>query len=278
MPFWKSSRTVSEAGFDPTFRYATSWLLSPGVLFGLRAFLSLYAFTTIFAIFGYNSSHGLSENSRHSFSFFTNLTYWGLAFYYAFAALHTGSYWLRGQPLLAGWPRSLQMAHAMFYSTIVVYPWIVTIVYWGLLYSGRFPSAFTTWSNISQHALNSVYALFEIIVPRTAPLPFLHIIVIVIILALYLSLAYLTHATEHYWVYNFLDNETHSHGVVAGYIIGILIAAIIIFLIVRYLIVLRVWLTENKMRKNGKFSGRGQAHLREDEAEKGIAMHDVSAK
>lgn len=152
------------------------------------------------------------------------------------------------------------------------------VVYWGLLYSGRFPDAFSTWTNTSQHALNSVYALFEIVFPRTAPLPFLHIIVIVIVLALYLALAYLTHAVDHFWVYSFLDNETHSHGVVAGYIIGILVAAIIIFLIVRYLIVLRLWLTEEKMGKTGKYSNHGGARLEQDEAEKGMAMHNVSAK
>lgn len=118
-----SSRAVS---LDATFRYETSWLFSPGLLFGLRAALSLYAFTTIFTIFGYNGANGLSKNSEHSFSFFTNLTYWGLAFYFLFSALHTGSYWLKGTPFLARWPRFLQTAHGMFYSTVVVYPWIVT--------------------------------------------------------------------------------------------------------------------------------------------------------
>jgi hypothetical protein len=112
--------------FDPTNRFATSWILPPALLFGFRALLSLYAFVTLFTIFGWNGSHGRSEESRHSFSFFTNLTYWGLAFYEAFAAIHTASYWLTGTPLLARWPKALQIAHSMFYSTIVVYPFIVT--------------------------------------------------------------------------------------------------------------------------------------------------------
>ncbi|KAF2467677.1 uncharacterized protein BDR25DRAFT_266666 [Lindgomyces ingoldianus] len=276
MPIWKRSRSSSEAGIDPTFRYETSWLLSPSVLFILRALFSLYAFTTIFTIFGYNNSHGQSENSRHSFSFFTNLTYWGLAFYYAFAALHTGSYWLKGQPFLSSWPRPLQLAHGMFYSTIVIFPFIVTIVYWALLYSGHFTDAFTTWSNTSQHALNSVYALFEIVFPRTKPLPFLHLIVIIVILALYLGLAYLTYATDDYFVYDFLDSTTNSPEKVAGYIIGILVAAVIIFLIIRYLIMLRVWFTE-KPGRTGEFTTHRGVSL-EEEAEKGNTMHDVSAK
>lgn len=115
-----------DSAFDTGYRFETSWLFSPTILFAIRGFLSLYAFTTIFTIFGYNGSHGLSENSEQSFSYFTHLTYWGLAFYFLFAALHTGSYALTGKPLLARWPKTLQIMHGMFYSTIAVYPWIVT--------------------------------------------------------------------------------------------------------------------------------------------------------
>lgn len=126
MAIWKRL-TASYAGqFDPTHRFETSWILSPGALFGIRALLSLYAFVTLFTIFGWNGSHSRSEDSQRSFSYFTHLTYWGLAFYYAFSAAHTGSYWLTGTPFLARWPRWLQVAHSMFYSTVVVYPWLVT--------------------------------------------------------------------------------------------------------------------------------------------------------
>jgi hypothetical protein len=122
-----SGRRAPYAGvFDPTHRFVTSWILPPAVLFGLRTLLAVYAFTTLFTIFGWNGTHGRSRESQHSFSFFTNLTYWGLAFYYAFSAAHTGSYWLTGVPFLARWPKTLQVAHSMFYTTIVVYPWIVT--------------------------------------------------------------------------------------------------------------------------------------------------------
>jgi hypothetical protein len=112
--------------FDPSYRFATSWILSPALLFCFRALLSIYAFATLFTIFGWNGTHGMAEQSRHSFSYFTNLTYWGLAFYHAFAAIHTASYWLTGTPFLARWPKALQIAHSMFYSTVVIYPFIVT--------------------------------------------------------------------------------------------------------------------------------------------------------
>jgi hypothetical protein len=151
-------------------------------------------------------------------------------------------------------------------------------VYWGILSPGRFPSAFSLWSNTSQHALNSFYALFEIVFPRTSPLPWLDIIPIVILLALYLGLAYITHATEGFYTYGFLDLQKNSSGIVAAYIVGILVAAIIIFLIVRYLIVLRVWVTEKKLGKQGKFATRGVRPVANGELEKGVPLNEINAK
>ncbi len=55
------------------------------------------------------------------------------------------------------------------------------------------------------HALNTVFAGLEIILPRSDPHPWLLLVPIIIILALYLALAYLTHATEGFYVYSFLD-------------------------------------------------------------------------
>lgn len=126
MAVWKRLTASYRGTFDPTHRFETSWILPPGVLFAARALLSLYAFVTLFTIFGWNGTHGRSGDSQRSFSYFTHLTYWGLAFYTGFSAAHTGSYWLTGTPFLARWPKWLQVAHSMFYSTIVIYPWIVT--------------------------------------------------------------------------------------------------------------------------------------------------------
>lgn len=107
-------------------------------------------------------------------------------------------------------------------------------------------------------------------------MPFSHLIPIIILLALYLALAYVTFATEGFYVYDFLDTRTNSSGKVAAYIVGILAAAIIVFLIVRYLIMLRVWLTEKKLGKSGKFS-RHRRFTDNDEG-KGMPMHNVIAR
>jgi len=245
----------SKEPLDP-LRFSTSWLLPPSVLFFLRALFSLYIFVSIFTILGIDAEDDPSE-ARHYFSYFTSLTFWGLAFYFLFASIHTGSYWLSGRPLLARWPKALQILHSMYYSTVTTFPYLVTIVYWGLIYD-YFSNDFDVWRNVSQHALNTVFAIFELVVPRTSPTPFIHLVVLIVILALYLGLAYLTWDTEHFYVYDFLDSRIHSHGVIAGYIIGILVVAMVAFVIVHYLILLRQWITEKKLHKTGIFTTRGR--------------------
>lgn len=101
---------------------------------------------------------------------------------------------------------------------------------------------------------------------------------IIVLLALYLALAYVTFATEGFYPYGFLDLRKNSSGIVAAYIIGILVAAIVIFLIVKYLILLRLWITEKQFGKAGKFSRRGTVRTADEEAEKGLPMHHVSAE
>jgi hypothetical protein len=150
------------------------------------------------------------------------------------------------------------------------------VVYWAILSPGRFPSTFLLWSNTSQHALNSVYALFEVIFPRTAPLPWIDVGPVIVLLALYLGLAYLTHATKGFYVYGFLDLQKNSSGTVAAYIVGILVAAILFFIVIRYLIMLRVWVTESRLGRLGKFSSRGKEAMATVELEKGVSLNKVS--
>jgi cytochrome bd-type quinol oxidase subunit 2 len=95
------------------------------VLCILRSVFSLYIFACIIAFLvmdGQISSHV----AGHYFSYFTSLSFFGLAFYFAFAALHSGSYARTGTPLLARWPKFLQVAHSVFYTTITMYPFLVT--------------------------------------------------------------------------------------------------------------------------------------------------------
>ncbi|KAI8961941.1 hypothetical protein F5Y11DRAFT_208386 [Daldinia sp. FL1419] len=257
-------------GWDPEHRFETSWLLPPYALFALRALMSLYAFTTLLFNIGYqcaNADQGGCEASRAEFSFFTVLTYWGIAFYTLVASIHTFTYARYSLPLLDRFPRPLKALHALFYSTVTTFPFLVTIVYWGVLYSygsAWFPTVYGAWSNVSQHALNSLFALFEIFFTRVEPQPWIHALWLIILMALYLALAYLTKATKGFYVYPFLDpGETGS--LVAAYIFGIGAATLVIFVIVKGVIWVRRWITEEKLGQHGKFAGFPPRNIQEVE-------------
>ncbi|KAH6900638.1 hypothetical protein B0T10DRAFT_33231 [Thelonectria olida] len=245
--------------WDPSNRFETSWLLSPWALFAVRAFICLYTWVVRFFIIGWTCTHdslGGCKTVRQSFSYFTYLTFWGLQFYFLVASIHTFAYARTGSPLLDRFPRPLQALHSLFYSSIVTYPFLVTIVFWVVLYDGTWwPVEFTAWSNVSQHGLNSLFALFEVIFPRTSPPLWVHIPFLILILALYLALAYITYAVQDFYVYNFLDYQhVKGRGIVAAYIIGIAVGIVIIFCIVWCVIWLRKWVTETKLGKDGKFA------------------------
>ena len=63
------------------------------------------------------------------FSYFTVLTYWGLGFYFLVSAVHTFTYAYTGTALLDRFPRALQALHSFYYTSAVVFPFVVTIVY-----------------------------------------------------------------------------------------------------------------------------------------------------
>lgn len=252
--------------WDPSRRYETSWLLPPWLFFACRALFSLYAFTDLFFTLAWACTHdavGGCQTARRSFSYFTVLTYWGLAFYLAVAAAHTLSYMLRSgrDSLLARLPRPLQALHALFYTSVVTLPFLVTIVYWSILYAGRgFPSTYDAWSNASEHALNSAFALFELVLARTAPPPWVHALWLIVILLGYLAVAFVTLADQGWYTYSFLDHDSvGGRGYVAAYVLGIAVGILVIFAVVWGLIHLRVWVTEKKLGMEGKFvRGRNQ--------------------
>ncbi|KAJ5591321.1 hypothetical protein N7450_005293 [Penicillium hetheringtonii] len=189
---------------DDLHHYETSWLLPPSLLAALRALISTYIFVSIFFIWGWDGTHGDRDAIGQSFSFFTWLTYWGLGFYTLFAAIHTACYAYTGRSLLFNrWPRALRALHGLLYTTITV----------------------------SQHGLNSLYAILEIILPTTAPHPWISIPFLILILLLYLCVAYITVHTEGFYAYSFLDIDKNGSGMVTAYCFGILAAILVIFLI-----------------------------------------------
>ena len=103
-------------------------------------------------------------------------------------------------------PRPLQHLHSILYTTVIDFPIIVTVVYWALLAgTDHIATRYLVFRNVSAHALNSVWAVVEIVLPRTEHPPWWHAVPLIIILGCYVGLAYITHATKGFYVYSFLD-------------------------------------------------------------------------
>jgi len=233
----------------------TSPVFSPLFLAGIRLTLAIYALTTSIIVLAHDSIRSSKHDAGGYFSYFTELSYIGLVAYLWASGVQTLAYTLRGHKSypLQKWPRSLQFLHRLLYSSITTFPILVTVVYWILLSSSAtFSTQFSSWSNISQHALNTVFALFEIVLTHAAPSPWSHLIFLVIFLGCYLGVAYITHATEGFYTYAFL-NPQKEHGLLAGYIIGIAVGECIVFALVRGICCLREWIT--RARPDGSFVG-----------------------
>ncbi len=71
---------------------------------------------------------------------------------------------------------------------------------------------------------------------------------------MYLSLAYLTHATRGWYPHPFLD-PANGKGQLVGYVFGILAGIVVIFVLRQFLTKGRIWVTEKKMGREGKFHG-----------------------
>ncbi|THH33151.1 hypothetical protein EUX98_g1042 [Antrodiella citrinella] len=230
--------------FDTGNGLVTSPVVSPLILAVIRLTLALYTLVQFIVDLALTPSTATVDPSTHlsaRFSYFTVLSYIGIIAYFWASGVQSAFYvWGRKtQYPLQQWPRILQFLHMLLYSTITTYPILVTIVFWALLRdSDTFSTRLNTWLNISEHALNTVFALFEIFLTHGGPMPWIHVLFLDLMLAGYLGIAYITHKTQGFYPYTFLDPKEQGK-LLAAYIVGIAVAEILIFIIVRYACVLR---------------------------------------
>ncbi|KAI0339192.1 hypothetical protein BDW22DRAFT_607093 [Trametopsis cervina] len=247
------------APFDATCSLVTSPLFSPLALGLIRLTLAVYG--TVFIVFSLVYDTVKLHTGSSFFSYFTMLSYIGLLSYFWASSVQTLAFAYsrsrsRHSYPLQHWPRPLQFLHLLLHSTITTFPILVTAIYWSLLSS---PTTFSTryhaWVNISEHALNTVFAAFEILLTNVAPrfggpdanaegvgAPWVHVPFLIALLACYLGLAYVTKATQGFYTYDFLDPHL-QHAKLAAYIVGIAVGATVVFIIVRYLCMLRYYVS-----------------------------------
>ncbi|OAX78927.1 hypothetical protein ACJ72_06759 [Emergomyces africanus] len=250
----------ADPAHDRLHHFETSWLFTPVVFAVLRLIIAVYCLLTTLVILATEGIHGGGIIDVRSFSFFTNLSFAGVQWYFLVAGIHTAFYAATGRSVLFDkWPRWLRSMHSLFYTTVVCFPFVVAPVYWIMLYRGPwYPDRYNAWSNVSRHALTPIFALFEIIFSTVPPSPPLHFAFLLIILCLYLGIAYITYATQRIWVYPFLDpgpNHIHS-GRVAAYIFGVAALQLVVFIVVWGVSYIRMRLVSSKRTKWAKGGDR----------------------
>ncbi|KAI6044599.1 hypothetical protein EDC04DRAFT_2561195 [Pisolithus marmoratus] len=214
--------------------------LPPSVLGTVRALLAVYTLIAAVVILGLDTA--VYDRGPSYLCYFTSLSYIGLCAYFWASGVQTIAFARTERRIcypLQKWPRPLQLMHVLLYTSVAVYPLIVTIVFWTLLSSPQsLNGTYNAWSNISRHILNSAFAFFEITCTNVSPPPWSHLGPVFIALALYLGVAYITHATQGFYTYTFLDPGSHP-GLVAAYVFGIAIGYCILFAVVKGAITMR---------------------------------------
>ncbi|PSR75352.1 hypothetical protein PHLCEN_2v9215 [Hermanssonia centrifuga] len=231
------------APFDTSYTLVTSPILPPLWLAATRLTFAVYG--TVFIIFRL-AYEGIKYHTDSAFfSYFTSLSYIGLFSYFWASGVQTLLFALSGckRYPLQRWYKPLHFLHMLLLSTIITFPIIVTIVFWSLLSSPTTLSTrYSAWTNISEHALNTVFAAFEIFFtnagvlsasPAARGLPWMHLPFLLVLLACYLGVAYITAGAQGFY------NPHTQHGLLAAYIVGIAIGEAIVFTLVRYLCLFR---------------------------------------
>ncbi|KAG8925410.1 hypothetical protein FRC01_010239 [Tulasnella sp. 417] len=255
--------------FDPDCTFVSSHILSPLALGVFRLALAIYTLVALVFILVWNGTK--LHNLDTFFSYFTNLCYVGMCAYFWASAVQTLAFSSRLRKAAAAkarptegreyplqqWPRFLQLLHVFLACTIFVFPFVVTIVFWALLADGAFSSEFNSWKNISVHALNAAFALLEILFSRIVP-QWSNIPILILVLGGYIGVAYITHATQGFYTYSFLD-PSHGTGKLVGYIVGIPVAAIIILAIIKGV----CWVRDKIFARRAPRPQDDEYHLRE---------------
>ncbi|KAJ7029721.1 hypothetical protein C8F04DRAFT_1043107 [Mycena alexandri] len=225
--------------FDPRHNLVTSSFFSPGVLAAIRLSMACYTFVTL----GFTIVWGIvvTKDAAGFFSYFTHLTYCGLCGYLFAAGIQTALYARRGQKAypLQRWAKPWRFLHMALLSTITAFPILVSIVFWGVIAdASTFDNRFDAWNAISVHLLNSVFALFEILLTNTPASAWILLPFGILLLSGYVGIIYITYATQGFYAYTFMNPDGHP-GRLALHILGVGLAECVVFTIVHGLVVAR---------------------------------------
>ncbi|KAJ1925457.1 hypothetical protein IWQ60_004538 [Tieghemiomyces parasiticus] len=234
---WSSAYLKPFRSLDPrddiVERWVTSNLVTPRTLFLVRLVLLAFAIGTTIVLFLYQG-----------YKFFNYLTDWsfiGLTLYLMLSTTASGLYCyfdkahhhtdpvpnvaaLRRLEALIPAPRATRLAYQAIYELFATFHLLVPIVFWTALYSEGFhtDTPFTLYSSMAPHTFDLVVLIIEETLNRQRLHPG-HIVFPIIVLGLYWAMSFVMLATQHKYVYPFLDfGEYHGYVVLvlAGCVVG----------------------------------------------------------
>jgi len=235
---------------DPEFRLVTSPWVTPRVLLLIRFTMASYAIVAGVVDLLFNIL--VIGDGNQYYAFFTRLSYIGITIYLAVATLNSWSFdrslqkarqGLVARPsyFLQTLPKPLRFLNMFWWTTIAAFPPIVTTVFWLLLAKGSsIQPGYHLWSNVSFHAMNTLFILAELVLSR-APLLWIYAPLLPVVQLLYMGVVYLVHATQGFFTYPFFDPQVVGNKVPL-YVAGIALAAVVSFAVVWGISRLRDWL------------------------------------
>ncbi|RKP37308.1 hypothetical protein BJ085DRAFT_4272, partial [Dimargaris cristalligena] len=212
--------------FDPEW-FVTSNLVSPRVLLIIRLLLFMFALGTLIAMF--------VANSYRFFYYMTCWSFFGLTIYFGLATYVSARYCsgpLRYTELANPLYRASSLTRAGYwflYESMVTFHLLVPIIYWSLLRDTFITSVpLYIYTGLASHAADLAVIAVEVLLNRQR-LQLSHIIVPLLIMALYLGLAYTVWGARGIFVYPFL-NFQRLHGWVAAIMLALVVFCSVLFL------------------------------------------------
>ncbi|KAF9901787.1 hypothetical protein EC991_005669 [Linnemannia zychae] len=165
---------------------------------------------------------------------FTNLSNIGLTAYYLTATYHSHSY-VKNKTLtsLTSQHWFLTSALTLLYSSVVVFHIVVPAIYWGMLFDpNNTMDTLNQYVDYSHHGADFACILVEMIFNRME-LPWVAVLGPLVMIILYMFLAWVYFAARGEWLYGFLDWS--KGGIAAGWYIGLLLIFALLFVLQKYI-------------------------------------------
>ncbi|KAG0271994.1 hypothetical protein BGZ95_000132 [Linnemannia exigua] len=165
---------------------------------------------------------------------FTNLSNIGLTAYYLTATYHSHSF-IKNKTFssLTTQHWFLTSALTLLYASVVVFHIVVPAIYWGMLFDpNNTMDTLNQYVDYSHHGVDFACILIEMIFNRME-LPWVGVLGPLVMIILYMFLAWVYFAARGEWLYGFLDWS--KGGIAAGWYIGLLLIFALLFVLQKYI-------------------------------------------